>query len=66
MIDEEKTIEEKPVKNVIKKEMYDELIDEEDDEEGESKFVTVLNYAIVALMLVFVGLICFIIKDILF
>ena len=40
--------------------------DEEMEDEKESKFVTVLNYAIIALMLVFIVLICFIIKDILF
>ena len=70
MSKEENIIEEKPVKTFIKKEMFDDIVndkdEDEEDEESESKLVTVLNYAIIALMLVFVGLICFIIKDVLF
>lgn len=62
----ESKIEEKPIKKANKKDLFEEIEDEEEENENESKVVTVLNYAIVALMLVFVGLICFIIKEILF
>ncbi len=60
-------IKEEPVKQASLKDLLFESEDEEEvEEEKDSKVVTVLNYAIIALMLVFVGLICFIIKDILF
>ena len=54
------------IKETKRKDLFVEEEVEEESEEKESKVVTVLNYAIIALMLVFVVLICFIIKEVLF
>ena len=62
----EEVKEEKPVKKAKKKELFVEVIDEEEVDEKESKIVTVLNYVIIGFMLVFVGLVCIIIKELLF
>ena len=59
-------VEEKSVKKTKKKELTVEEDESEFEDEKESKIVTVLNYVIIGFMLVFVGLVCIIVKEMLF
>lgn len=66
---EKKVVEEKPIKKekkVQRKKVVEKEIVEDDDGEEESKLVTILNYVIIAFMIVFVVLVFFIAKQIFF
>ena len=59
----------KELQEVKKKYAHDrvsEIVDEVEEDEKESKVVTVLNYVIIGFVLVFVGLVCIIVKEMFF
>lgn len=60
----EEPVNDKPQKK--KKELFIEAEDSFEEDEKESKIVTVLNYVIIGFMLVFIGLVCIIVKDMIF